>query len=47
VDGSYLANRHGSDLETLQRLCRGQETIIGGLLVAVCIESLHPFCNIA
>ena len=47
VDGSYLTNRHRSDLEALQRFCGGQETIIGGLLDAVCLEGVHPFCNVA
>ena len=47
MDRSYLSNRHGSDLEALQRLCRGQKTIICGLLDTVCLESLHPFGDIA
>ena len=35
VDGSYLANRHRSDLEAFQRLCRGQETIVGTFVALV------------
>ncbi len=41
VDRGYLTNRHRSALEAFQSLYRGQETVIRGLLDAVCLASLH------
>ena len=47
MDRGDLANGHGSDLEAFQSLYGGQETVIRGLLDAVCFESLHPFYDVA